>query len=177
MDSGLIVSIILLQFLGWRVGTVLRLKCAHIELKGSYIVIKASHCKTEATSGLPEGVFSLSQCPHIAEFVLTYVRRRLATDTVNLFDIPGEGRLALWFNDRLGSLFRDLGIHAVGSTSHCFRRGTTSTLLQLGMSTKTINRHVGWAVRSQMIDLYERTVHLREFDRLFFHDVVCGFPV
>lgn len=148
VDCGLVVSIILLQFLGWRVGTVLRLKCAHAELKGSYMVVKASHCKTEATSGLPEGVISLSQCPQIADFVWTYVRRRLATDRVNLFDIPGEGRLALWFNDKLGSLFRELGIRAVGSTSHCFRRGTTSTLLQLGVTTKTINRHVGWAVRS-----------------------------
>ena len=89
---------------------MLRLRCMHIEIKNAYLVVKASHCKTEMTNGLPEGVLSLSQCPAIESFLRSYVQTRKTTGAHRLFDIPSEGSLALWFNERLVQLLHELGI-------------------------------------------------------------------
>lgn len=127
-------------------------------MKEQWLTVKASHCKTASTIGLPVGTVKLSCLPFIRNFLLAYVQARKRLNYEMLFDIPKNGSLASWFNTKLADLFETAGVTAMGTTSHCFRRGTTSTLVALGMSPKVINRHLGWAVHSKMIEVYEATV-------------------
>ena len=54
------VAVVLLQYFGWRVGTVLRLTTEKARIATTFISFEASHCKNTSNKKLPTGVLRLS---------------------------------------------------------------------------------------------------------------------
>ena len=97
-NKGLVISSILLQYLGWRVGTILRLQCQKVKVQEHQILVEASHCKTANVTGLPVGKLKWTLMPALFKFVKEYIMYRIETGEKLLFTIPQEGALAPWFN-------------------------------------------------------------------------------
>ena len=55
-----VVLLALLQFLGWRIGSVARLECSHIRVTAQGMLVEASHCKTGGRKNLPTGKVSFT---------------------------------------------------------------------------------------------------------------------
>jgi hypothetical protein len=53
-----------------------------------------------------------------------------------------------------------------------FRRGTASVLDELQWSKAKINLHMGWSPGSEMLNYYRRLVKVKQFDKLFFKDLL-----
>ena len=170
--KGIGVAAVLLQYLGWRCGSVLRLETEHVQDTGTRFHIQCTHCKTGATEGFPSAVVSFTQVPKLHNMLAAWIAARKAAGHRLLFDIPEKGSLARWFNSELAQFFDELAITATGWTSHCFRRGTASVLVALGVSERKIKTHLGWSLESSMLSVYDKGVTATTSDKLFFYDVL-----
>ena len=61
-------------------------------------------------------------------------------------------------------------VEQMGTTSHCrqghaLKRGTVSALVRLGVSSRDVNLHVGWALNSTMLETYFRMQYVETIDR------------
>ena len=169
---GIGVAAVLLQYLGWRCGSVLRLETAHVQDTGAGLRIQCTHCKTGATEGFPSADVRFSQVPGLRTLLASWVAERKTAGARLLFDIPTKGSLSHWFNGELAQFFGELSITATGWTSHCFRRGTASTLVALGVPERKIKTHMGWSSESSMLSIYDKGVTATTSDKLFFYDVL-----
>ena len=139
-----------------------------------YLFIEASHCKTAESTGMPVCKVSFSKHKEIFDFIREFVIQRKAEGHRLLFTTPTGGALAPWFNGKLRDLFHTVGISTAGNSSHCFRRGTASVLSRCLVPLRAINRHLGWAPTSKMVEVYERSITVQPIDRSFFHDVISS---
>lgn len=84
----------LLQFLGWRIGTVARLETAKLSVREDSITVEASHCKNSARTSMPCNRISLSRLPRLYEVIRNFILEKQAQGHRLLFDIPSRGNLS-----------------------------------------------------------------------------------
>lgn len=89
-----LVLLTLLQFLGWRIGTVARLETAKLGIEDAALTLEASHCKNSARSAMPCNKISLSRMPRLFEVARELAIDRKAQGYKLLFDIPPQGNLS-----------------------------------------------------------------------------------
>lgn len=160
--------IVLFQYLGWRLGTVLCLKCADVDIRDSGIRVVANHFKNKKNSDMPGAIVAFPSIPELEVYLREWILRRRVLGHALLFDIPRSGGLNGWFNNQLRLFCAKHNIFPDGDTSHCFRRGTASVLRKLRVSDAAVCRHLGWAEGSSMLAHYTKNVEVFALDEEFF---------